>query len=112
MSWRRVLLVAISTCLIVGAPARPDDAPPSAEALHRNETAARAKAALELAALAKFCSQRSACDDSRQAWAKAIELDPQNADLPKELGKMKNRKGTPQAGTAAQLEERRAKAMA
>jgi hypothetical protein len=109
-------LVGFLVVLAFGGVARTDPPPPptapAADALAQKETTARGKAADEMAALAKSCASYSAYDDARQAYAKAIALNPQNAAFTAELAKLKGKKNAPQKGALAQIGDRRTKSLA
>lgn len=109
----RRLCVVFGTCCLLGslhtASAQPD--PPAAvAALVQKETAARAKAADEMASAARFCAASSAYDDARQAYATALAF-RDHAPFKAEVAKLKGKKSAPAKGAVAQVAERRKKSL-
>lgn len=113
------LFVVSAFVSISGASARADDAPPPAAAtpptdaeLKKQEADARAKAAAELVDAAKFCEKKSAHDEARRLYAHAMEFTPLDPALSADVARVKKLKDARRPAAAAQIEERRTKALA
>jgi hypothetical protein len=90
------------------APAQPSDD----EAPAQKEKDARAKAADEMAAVARFAAELSAYDDARRAFARAAELSPTAGAFKADLDGLKEKKAAPGKGAAAKIADKRTKALA
>jgi hypothetical protein len=110
-----VLVAVCALTWAVPAAAAPDAPAPAAgppAALLQKETAARAKAADEMAAFAKFCEGGADFDSARQAYAMATALNPENKVFKTNLDRMKGKKSAPSAAVVPQIAERRTKSLA
>src|SRR5262245_12047404 len=115
MRRRWLAAAAVVAALSVGslAPAAPDSpAKPAVDALRKQESVARGKAADEMLAVARAFSGSAAYDDARQALAVALALNPDNASAKGDLAKIKAKQGKPPAAAVAAGREKRTKALA
>jgi phosphatidate cytidylyltransferase len=80
--------------------------------MEKQETDARAAAAVEFVDFAKFCEKKSAYDDARKAYEWTLILRPNDLDLAANLTRLKNRKDLRLASVNGQIDERRTKALA
>jgi hypothetical protein len=103
--------------LLSGAPAKaaPDGpvAPAASRAeLRQKEDAARLEASKELGRLAAFDALKSAFDDARRDYGRALAFAPKDAALAAELEKIKGRASSVQTADADVIAQRRAAALA
>jgi hypothetical protein len=110
-----VLLVVVASGLAGTAAAQPDTPPappPAVAALLQKETAARLKAADEMAGLARFCEVNADYDTARQAYAKAVAFNPQAKLAKADLARMKGKKSAPSKTAVPLIADRKAKSLA
>lgn len=112
------LLVALAFAGAGDVAARPDDAtppvaaaPPTDAELLALENDARAKAAAEFVDAAKFCEKKSAYDEAKRLYDKAVLLGPDDKTLAANLNRLKDRKDLHSRLVEPQIEERRTKAL-
>jgi hypothetical protein len=108
---RAVLLLALAAAAIATPASGAPGAAQAADALAKQETAARAKAGDEMAGLARLSASLSAYDDARRAWSKALAFAPENKLFRSELDKLKGRKSAPSKGALTQIADRRQKGL-
>jgi hypothetical protein len=92
------------------APSAPP-APPTDAELLAQENDARAKAAAEIADVAKFCEKKSAYDEAKKLYDKAVVLAPDDKTFPADLTRLKNKKDLHSKLVEPQIEDHRAKAL-
>lgn len=81
-------------------------------ALRRIEDACRAKAADEIARLARYCALTNAYDDARRDYAKALAFVAGSKSIKTELAAIKGRTAKPSKPVIAGIADRRKKALA
>jgi hypothetical protein len=115
----RLPSAAVVVCMaaLLAAPERarsdpPSPAQPGDDAPAQKESAARTKAADELAAVARFAEGLSAYDDARQAFARAAALSPTADAFRTDLDALRGKKAAAAKGAAAQIADKRTKALA
>src|SRR5262245_39711416 len=114
MQLRWAVLLAAAAMGFAGTASGEPDAPAAATpaALLQKETAARAKAADELAGFAGFCGTSLDFDSARQAYAKASAFNPENKLFQTSLDRMKGKKSDPPKTAVPQIADRRTKCLA
>jgi hypothetical protein len=106
--------LAIAAALIASpaAHAGPDTPAAAAAAMRKLEDAGRAKAADEIARLARYCGLVNAYDDARRDYARALAFVAVDKTINADLAKIRGRTAKPAKTVLAGIVERRTKALA